>query len=328
MSAYSVAGPEATESGRWSHIAERGSLLGMRCAVWCHRAFGRRAVLALAHLVVVYFFLTDRAGRAASRDYLRRLWSTPEGREALARPPGTWQSFLHYREFAISIVERLSLWFGEGDEFSFEVQGNEHADRLAAEGRGGIVLGAHLGSFDALRLLADRQQRIVNVLMFTAHARRINAIFRELSPDAEARVIEIDPGSVQSVFEIRERVRRGELIALLGDRIEPGDRTRASRVPFLGGSVLLPHAPFLLAGLLGCPVLLMIALRAGPSHYEVFTEKLAERVDLPRRERDEAVTELLAAYAGRLEHYCKRSPYQWFNFYDYWQDGASSGGTA
>jgi predicted LPLAT superfamily acyltransferase len=328
MSAYSATGPDATGSGRWSHIAERGSLLGMRCAVWCHRAFGRRAVLALAQFVVAYFFLTDRSGRKASREYLRRVWSTPEGRAALGRPPGLWQSFLHYRQFAISIVERLSIWFGEGDDFTFDVKGNEHADRLAAEHRGGIVLGAHLGSFDALRLLADRQQRTVNALMFTAHARRINAIFRELSPDAEARVIEVDPGSVQSVFEIRERVRRGELIAILGDRIEPGDRSRSSRVPFLGGSVRLPHAPFLLASLLGCPVLLMIALRTGPGDYEVFTEKLAERVDLPRRERQKGVTELLAAYAGRLEHYCKRSPYQWFNFYDYWGDETSSEGRA
>jgi len=328
MSAYSVASPNVTESGRWSHVAERGSLLGMRCAVWCHRAFGRRAALALAHAVVAYFFLTDTSGRRASHDYLRRIWATPEGCEALGRPPGTWQSFLHYRQFAISIIERLSIWFGEGDDFTFDVHGNEHADRLAEERRGGIVLGAHLGSFDALRLLADRQHRVVNALMFTAHAQRINAIFRELSPDAEAHVIEIDPGSVQSVFEIRERVRRGELIAILGDRIEPGDRSRSSLVPFLGSPVRLPHAPFLLAHLLGCPVLLMIPLRVGPGHYEVFTEKLAERVDLPRRERAKAVTELLTAYAGRLEHYCKRAPYQWFNFYDYWKDEPSTGGRA
>jgi predicted LPLAT superfamily acyltransferase len=320
MSASSGASAAATDTSRWSRVAERGSLWGMRVTVWCFRRLGRVPTLALVHAIVAYFFVTDGPGRRASAAYLRRVFSTPAGRAALGRPPGTWQCFLHYREFALAIVDRLALWFGRSEEFEFEVHGNEHADRLAEQRRGGIVLGAHLGSFDALRLLAERQRRVVSVLMFTAHARRINAIFRELSPDAEARVIEVDPSSTHAVFEIRERVRRGELIAILGDRIEPGGRGRASRVSLLGGPVSLPQAPFLLAGLLGCPVLLMVALRRGPARYEVFTEQLVERVELPRREREKCVAELLAAYAGRLEHYCERAPYQWFNFFDYWED--------
>ena len=67
----------------------------------------------------------------------------------------------------------------------------------------------------------------------------------------------------------------------------------------------------------------MIALRQGAGRYEVFAERLAERVVLPRRERDERVRELVAVYAARLEHYCLRSPYQWFNFFDYWGDAAT-----
>jgi predicted LPLAT superfamily acyltransferase len=26
----------------------------------------------------------------------------------------------------------------------------------------------------------------------------------------------------------------------------------------------------------------------------------------------------LQAYVARLEHYCRLSPYNWFNFYDFW----------
>jgi hypothetical protein len=29
---------------------------------------------------------------------------------------------------------------------------------------------------------------------------------------------------------------------------------------------------------------------------------------------------LAGDYARRLERYCLRAPYQWFNFYDYWSD--------
>ncbi|HEY5657218.1 MAG TPA: hypothetical protein VIY27_05470 [Myxococcota bacterium] len=312
-----------SDSSRWSRIAERGSLWGMRFTVWCYRTFGPRPVSVLVQLIAAYFFVTDAAGRHASRAYLRRVAATSAGRRALGRRPNAWASLQRYRCFGLAILDRLAIWAGRTDDFDFVVQGNEHCDRLAEERRGGIVLSAHLGNFDALRLLAERQQRIVHVLMFTAHAQRINTIFRELSPGVDLNVIEVDPASARTALEIRERVECGELVAILADRVEPGDRGRTSQVPFLGGMIELPRAPFLLAGILGCPVLLMLAFRTGWGRYAMFTEKLTDGMQLSRREREKGATELLTAYAGRLEHYCTAYPYQWFNFYDYWGDEAS-----
>ncbi len=308
---------------RWSQIAERGSLWGLRVSVWCYRAFGRGAATALCHAIVAYFFLTDRAGRSASRAYLRRVRATPRGRAVLDHEPGLWDSFLHYRSFALSIVDRIAIWFGRGDEFEYDLHGVDYFDRLAEEGRGAIVLGAHLGSFDALRLLAARTGTRVNVLMFTEHAHRINAVLRELSPGFEARVIRVAPGSVGAVFEVRRCVDRGEIVAILGDRVEPNDRGRTCRIRFLGGAVELPQAPFLLAQLLDCPILFMIALRQGPARYEVFAEELVPPAGASRPGRDERVRALLLDYAARLEHHCVRNPFQWFNFFDYWGEAAA-----
>ena len=310
----------SSRPNRWARTAERGSLWGLRFTSWLFRVSGRGPTLALVTGIVAYFFLTDRAGRRASAAYLRRLHATPGGREALGHAPRLWDSFLHYRAFALSIMDRLSIWFGKTDRFQIEIRGREPFDRLSEEKRGAIVLGAHLGSFDVLRMLAVRRRFVVNVLMFTRNAERINQIFRELSPEVETRVIQVDPGSVGSVFEVRRCLERGEHVAMLGDRIEPGDRNRSSRVPFLGDTVELPQAPILLASLLGCPVFLVVALRRGAQRYEIFTEQLAERIRLPKHEREAAVREHLARYAARLEHYCQRAPFEWFNFYDYWED--------
>ena len=65
----------------------------------------------------------------------------------------------------------------------------------------------------------------------------------------------------------------------------------------------------------------MVALRSGGARYRVFAEVLAERVALPRSDRDKHLRELATAYAGRLEHYCTVAPYEWFNFFDYWGEG-------
>jgi predicted LPLAT superfamily acyltransferase len=316
----------ATPPVGWARLAERGSMWGMRLTSWCFRTFGRRISSPLVHAVVGYFFLTDRRGRRASLAYLNRIYRR-DGGATRAKPPTLWDSFLHYREFALAIVDRLAIWFGRTDEFDFELRGTEVVDRLAEDGRGALLIGAHLGSFDALRLIARRKRFVVNVLMFTAHADRINTIFRELSPDVDARVIQVAPGSIGPVFEVRRCLERGELVAVLADRMEPGDQDRSSRVPLLGSPVDLPQAPFLLAQLLGYPALLILAMREGPGRYTVFAEQLAEGVALPRAraEREKAVGELLTAYAQRLEHYIERYPLQWFNFYDYWGDEDSRG---
>ena len=123
-------------------------------------------------------------------------------------------------------------------------------------------------------------------------------------------------------FRIRSCLARGEYVAILGDRVEASDRRRTVRVPLLGGRVELPEAPFLLASLLGCPLILALALRRGPRSYEIYAEKLADRVRAAPGEREKVVEELLTNYAERLEYHCTRTPYQWFNFFDYWGDAA------
>ena len=326
MAASSAASRHASNQARWSRIAERGSLWGLRFTIGCYRVLGRRLILPLVHAIVAYFFLTDGPGRRASAAYLKRVYATPAGRESLGGPPDLWKCFRHYRTFALCIVDRLAIWFGTGDDFEFETHGMERFDQLAEERRGAIIVGAHLGSFDALRLLARRTRKVVNVLMYTSNAQVINTIFKELSPESEARVITVTPGSVQSIFTVRECLRRGEHVAILADRIEPGDPGRSARVAMLGGTVELPQAPVLLAGMLGCPLMLMVALRDGPGRYRVFAEPLAESVKLPHRERESAVRHILEAYSSRLEHYCSQAPYQWFNFFDYWRELGPSDG--
>ncbi len=318
------AGPTSStaEQSRWNQISERGSLWGMRFTAWAYRTIGRRPAEVLIHGIVAYFFLTDAAGRRASLAFLRRVHATPEGKRVLGRPPGIWQSFLHYREFGLSIGDRLAIWFGGSDHFVYDINDEACLDRISTSGRGAILVGAHLGSFDALRALAARKKTATNVLMFTRHAERINTLFRELSPDEDTRVISVRPGSVDAVFEIKRCIERGELVAILGDRMEPGDQGHSASVSLLGDPVELPLGPYLLANLLGCPVVMIVSLREGPGHYSVFCEELAERVRFPRREREKGATELLALYARRLEQRATRYPYQWFNFFDYWGDDA------
>ncbi|MGE5489800.1 MAG: glycosyltransferase family 2 protein, partial [Actinomycetota bacterium] len=81
--------------------------------------------------------------------------------------------------------------------------------------------------------------------------------------------------------------------------------------------------PFILAALLECPVFLFFCTREADG-YHVHFEPFAERIELPRGRRVEAIAALAQRYADRLAALCRRAPFQWFNFFDFWASTRSN----
>lgn len=310
----------------WHTKAERGSTLGIRITVWVYQRLGKRLARLILVPIVTYFFVFGRTERRASLDYLRRVHATPEGARVLGHEPGLRDVYRHIYEFGRMVLDRIGFWLGGPDDFEIDVDGWDELDRVASEGRGAIFLGSHLGNFDSMRLLAHHRSPIaVHVLMYIANAERINAILRQLpGANVEGRpppqVIPIREGSIEHALSVRAKVRRGEVVAILADRVHPLEQDRVTRVQLLGAPALLPEGPFLLAGSVGCPVLMMTSTRAGPNRYRIVVERIAEKLELPRGRRAEAVQEYAQDWAGRLERHLLQAPYQWFNFFEFWED--------
>ena len=307
------------EGTRWFELRERGSLLGMRVTVWIYRTLGRPLARILLYPIVGYFYLSDRRARSASLHYLKRLHAS--GR--LTGPsPGQAQVFRHLLAFGNSTLDRVGFWIGRRADFELEVYGLDLLEEVASEARGALVLGAHLGSFDAMRLLASIHSPIhVHVLMHTANAEQINTAlghFEAQDDKLKVSILTVEPGHFEHALTIRRRIQEGDVVALLADRPHPNEAERSILVDFLGAPAPVPEGPMLLAAALRCPVLFMVGIRSGPQRYEIHVEKFADPVTLPRQQRQEAIQGYCQNYADRLAGYCERAPYQWFNFYDFW----------
>ena len=315
-----VADADASLRGAWMATAERGSLTALSLLRWFYGRFGRRASVASLTPIVAYYFVTGRAARRASMDYLRTLWAAPRERAALGQPP-TWSHvFRHLHEFAENLLDRLIVWSGDAERIHVDERGTEQLLELARQRRGGILLGSHLGSYDMLRLLSERTGVVVNVLMFTRNSARINAFFERLNPGLEVRLIHFEPGSLRAAFEMKAAIDRGEFVGMMGDRVWDSERARSLSVPFLGRRARFPLGPFLLQAALGCPLFLTVCVRTGPGRYAASTQPLAPAGVVPRRDRTKRVEDLARRYAAALEEWCVRAPYQWFNFFDFWHD--------
>ena len=282
-------------------------MLGIRAVFWLATAAGRRPARLLLYGVALYYRLFDRATVATSRQWLRRIHH---------REP-TWREvFAHILTFAHVTLDRLFLLQGKISALQFSRTGHHYLQDALAAGKGAVLLGAHLGSYDAMRQGGSAEKVPINILGYFENAKMISALFERLSPDLAARVIHIGSDPVGVMLNVREAIDRGELVALLGDRVGVGDKVVEAE--FLGSPARFPAGPFLFASLLRCPVFLVFGLYTAPNRYDLYCEPFADCVDLPRARRQAALRELVAKYAARLEFYCRKAPNNWFNFFDFW----------
>lgn len=296
----------------WTRKAERGSPFLMRLMTRLTLGLGWHVGQALLYPITAYFVLSSPSSRMASRQFLAA---------ALGRPPTRRDVFRHHLTFASTILDRLFLLTGRTARYDIRVDGLDEITRRIGEGRGCLLLGAHIGSFEVLRALAEQGCPVpVKVLMYGANAARVNAVLNALNPALAASVIQL--GTPDAFLRVREALAAGELVGMLGDRAIDGDRV--VRVGFLGRDALLPAGPVLLAAALQAPVILFSGIHLGNRRYRIGFELLAERVALGRESWQADVTAWVQRYAERLEAVCRAHPYNWFNFYDFWDEGGDA----
>jgi len=303
----------------WTRVPERGSQRLLVFGVRLMNVLGYRAGILMAWLTATYCCLTSRSSRRASREYLARLYSASSGSTPA---PSTLHAIRHHGCFAATVVDRFWFWQGKLDQFQVSSIGSEH---ILHRKRGALIVSAHLGLFDVMRAVAQSKEVPLTVVMHRTNARRFNAVLDRFGSDARLDVVELGD-DITTAIRLKQKIDRGELVALLADRITPGPKERTITVPLFGSPAAFPQGPWLLASLLECEVLFAHAVRSGPRRYVVSVEPLFPVVKLPRGSRTEAMGVYLLEFARKLEEVCRRAPYQWFNFFDFW--GRPEGSTA
>jgi predicted LPLAT superfamily acyltransferase len=308
-----MAGRVSAATGRhWAAINESSFVAGMRLLFWICRVFGRWPFRIVLYPVLAWYVMVKPAARRASSTYLDHV-------RAFAPAPSGWLGVLrHFGAFGESILDKMLLWGGLFDTSSVKIHGLAPMLRMLEEKRGAVLLCAHLGNADLCRVLSHAQPGLkLTVLVHTRHAQAFNDMMARIDPRSQMNLLQVTEMTPATAMLLAERVARGEFVVIAADRVPVSPNPRVAVVPFLGHPAAFPVGPYVLAGVLQCPVSLMFSVR-GKDGYEIHFEQLRDSVKLPRKGRDEALAELAGQYAARLEYHCVRSPLEWFNFYDFW----------
>ena len=292
----------------WTHASERGSLTLIRFMVWMSLTLGRPFTRVLLRIIAAYFLAFGGASRGNIAAYLRR---------CLGHKPTLAEQYRVYLTFASTLHDRIYFLKDRFDLFDIQRSGTGLIDA-----GGMLLMGAHLGSFEAMRacgrVLAGRR---VVMAMYEDNARQINGVLSAVDPGAMRDVVAL--GHVESMLELRDRLDEGAIVGVLADRTLGDEPT--IRVPFLGEDAPFPTGPMRMAAVLRQRVLFMAGLYRGGNRYDVRFEELADFTDLEglsRAERDARVRAAVERYAARLEQHCREAPDNWFNFHDFWKRAA------
>ena len=296
----------------WLERPEGGGGFGMRLLVGVALGLGRKVARVVLVPVTAYFMLRRGPERRASRAYLTRV---------LGRSPTWLEVARHFHAFAGVTLDRVYFLSDDLWRFDMRLLGLEQLHRAMDLGRGVLLIGAHVGSFDALRAASTlRPDVTLRVVLDAAHSPALSAILKQLNPQIAAGIIDPRRDGTSVALEIGAALNEGSLVTMLADRGRQGNATAS--VDFLGQPAEFPTAPWQIAAALHVPIILCVGLYRGGNRYDLHFELLTEQLHIDRQQRQHQLRELAQDFANRLAALLRAAPYNWFNFYDFWNDSS------
>lgn len=282
----------------------RGNTSGYKIFVWLLKTGGLKAAYGLLHFVTIYYRLfVPSATKPLRYLYSVRLGFSKAQAKALIRK--------NLLIFGQTIIDKIAVLSGAGGKLTFTHEGVENIEKLVAEGKGGILLSAHLGNWEVAGHLLKRVNTVINIVMYDGEAEQMKQYMNQFETNRSYNVILIKE-DLSHIYEMSAALARNELICLHGDRFRPGNRTMQH--DFLGKEASFPAGPYILASKLKAPVCFVFAFKETDLHYHFYA--------YPGKIYDgrgtTGMNKMLDDYVELVEQKLRKYPAQWFNYYDFW----------
>ncbi len=284
----------------------KGSIWGTRIFLKIISLCGLMPAYALLAPVSLYYVAREKTAIRAIKSFRRRL----------GLPISLVECWRHFYSFGMNILDRYAFLARSKPPFRFTTINEEFILAALDRGKGAILLSAHVGNWEiAGNLLCDRIRKPVHYAMVDAEKPEVRSMFDKAIGNRRISIIPVNRGGMEFMVEILNALRKNEIVCMHGDRMV-GKKGRS--VPFLGAPVTFPVGPFAVAAATGAPIIPIFTYKRGFKHY-LFHAFDPIDVQSLGNERDMQITEGLKKFVNSIEMVVKDNPYEWFNFYDFWE---------
>ena len=299
---------------KWSNIKERGGMLPLMLMLGFYRLGGRWLCRIVLLFVIFWYWLFSKTARQASLNYLTKLHEFSGEASPFKSPPTQTNTDTHLMQFAECILDKIEGWLGHIPETELKLFGHEKIREQYQ--KGAVIVVSHFGNIELLRAIKSENPQKINILVYQKHATKFNQFIKKLNSHADVNLVPVDELGVDTALVLQEKLAQGEWIIVAADRI-PVQSNRVQTVEFLGEDADWPQGAWILASLLKVPVLAVFCYRTC-QQFEVHIYKMTDQLQFSRKTRMEDMQKTMRQYVVLLEKHCLRAPYQWFNFYNFW----------
>jgi len=286
----------------------RGNVLGYKIFIFILRYTHIRIAYFIVWFVSLYYYLS------LSKKEIRYFYSTILSYPKLKAEISIFRNFL---QFARSIIDKVVILADFKGKFTYDYEGEEYLHQMAAAGNGGIILGAHAGNWEIAGHLLRRVNKPVHVVMYDGERSNIKEVLEEITGKRSFNIITIKENDLSHIYVINDVLKRGELIAMHGDRFREG--SRVNKVKFMGREANFPLGPYFLAAQCKVPICFVHTMKESLYHYHFYSSPPFEVKTLTKKDRLNEINSLVNEFAHRLEKTVKKYPLQWYNYYNFWQ---------
>ncbi len=287
----------------------KGSLTGYKIFVFLIKKAGLNSAYFLLFFVSVWFIIFSRKAVKSQYYFFRKRLKF----SFLKTIYYIWKNTFVFGQI---LIDKVAVLSGMMNKFTYEHTNAEVITSMIKDKTGGILINAHIGSWQIAGQLLERYNGTVYILMLDAEKENIKRFLESAESKNKIEVIPLKEDGSHLITIDKILTAKGILV-MHADRYTENADTLTRE--FLGKKAKFAKGPFHLAAKYKVPVSFATAFREKNRHYRFYAME-PFYINYPGniRKRKEEIYKKSKIYVTELEKIIRKYPEQWFNFYNFW----------